>query len=61
MQDANVTQRRQANMTSLMTLQALSNDDLLIEKIKSKSFMPKNLGVYSKTRVALLDPITEHH
>ena len=32
MQDINVMKRHQANMTSLVTLQALSNDDLLIEK-----------------------------
>ena len=36
MQDANVTERPQANMTSLVTLQAPSNDILLIRKIKSK-------------------------
>ena len=46
-------------MTSRVTLQALPNDDLLIGKIKSKTFVLKNLSVYSKTRVALLDPITE--
>ena len=43
MQDANVTKRHQANMTSLVTLKALSNDDLLIEKTKSKTFVLKNL------------------
>ena len=49
-------------MTSRVTLQALSNDDLLIEKINSKTFVWKtNLVIYSKTRFVLLDPITEHH
>ena len=38
-------------MTSLVTLQALSNDILLTEKIKSKTFVFKK----KKTRVALLD------
>ena len=47
-------------MTSLVTLQALSNDVLLIEKIKN-NFCVKNLSVYSKTRVALLEPDTEQH
>ena len=56
MQNANVTKRHQANMTSLVTLQALSNDDLFTKKIKSKIFVLKNLSVYIK-RVALLDPI----
>ena len=41
MQDANVRQSHQANMTSLVTLQVLSNDVLLIEKIKSKTFVLK--------------------
>ena len=36
MQDASVTLRHQANMTSLVNLQALSNDVLLIRKIKKK-------------------------
>ena len=47
-------------MTSRVTLQALTNDDLLIGKIKSKTFvLKKKLSVYSKTRITLLDPITE--
>ena len=33
MQDANVSKRHQANMTPLVTLQALSNDVLLIAKL----------------------------
>ena len=41
LQEANVTQRHQVNMTSVMMLQTLSNDDLLIEKIKSKTFVLK--------------------
>ena len=45
-------------MMSFVTLQALSNEDLLIEKMKSKPFVLSN---YSKTRVAILDPITEQH
>ena len=45
-----------------VTLQTLSTEDLLIKKIKSKPFvLKKKLSVYSKTRVALLDPITEQH
>ena len=49
-------------MTSLATLQALSNDALLmIEKIKSKTFVLKKLSVYSKSRIARLDPDTEQH
>ena len=39
----------------------LSNDVLLIEKIKSKTFVLKKLSVYSKFRVALLDLNTEQH
>ena len=58
MQDINVMKRHQANMTSLVTLQALSNDDLLIEK---KKYCITKLSVSSKTRVALLDPITKQH
>ena len=42
-QNANVTWRHQANMTSLVTLQVLSNDVLLIEKLKSKTFVFKTL------------------
>ena len=49
MQDANVTQRHQANMTSLVTLQVLSNNVLLFEKIKRKTFVLKKLSVYSDT------------
>ena len=41
MQNANVTLRHQANMASLGTLQVLSNDFLLIEKIKCKTFVLK--------------------
>ena len=41
MQDANVTQRHQANMMSLVTLQALSNDVLLIRKIKKRTLVIK--------------------
>ena len=43
-------------MTSLVTLKVLSNDVLLTEKMKSKTFVLKKLSVYSKFRVALLDP-----
>ena len=58
MQDVNVTLHHQANMTSLVTLQIISNDILLIEKIESKCFcVKKKLSVYSKCRVALLHPI----
>ena len=35
MQDASVTYHRQANMTTLVTLQALSNDILLVRKSKT--------------------------
>ena len=48
-------------MMSLVTLHALSNYDLLIEKIKSKTFVLKKFRVYSKTRVVFLDPITDKH
>ena len=61
MQDANVIWRHQATMTSLVTLQAPSNYILLFEKIKSKTFVLQKLSVYSRTRVALLDPDTEQH
>ena len=43
-------------MTLISTLKVLSNDVLLTEKIKSKSFVLKKLSVYSKFRVALLYP-----
>ena len=46
-------------MTSLAALQVLSYDVLLIEKIKSKTFVLKELRVCSKIFVALLDPNTE--
>ena len=49
-------------MTSFVKLQALSNDDFLIIKIKSKTFVFKKiLSVYNNTWVAPLDPITEQH
>ena len=47
-------------MTSLMTLQVLSNDILLIKKIISKTFVIKKLSVYINFWVALLDPDTTH-
>ena len=37
----------------------LPNDVLLIEKIKSKTFVKKILIVYIKTRLALFDPRDE--
>ena len=44
-------------MTSLVTLEALSHDVLLIEKIEKQNFwVQKNLNVYSKTQIAILDP-----
>ena len=44
----------------------ISNEDFLIEKIKSKTSVLKEQNknkhsVYSKTRGALLDPYTEQH
>ena len=44
-------QRHQANMTSLVTLQAHKKQNVCVKKKKKK----KTLIVYSKTRVALLD------
>ena len=48
-------------MTSLVTLQALSNDVLLIEDKKQNLSVKKPSRVYSKTRVALLEPYTDQH
>ena len=45
MKDANVTQRHRANMASPVTLQVLSNDVLLIEKVKRKTFVLKILSI----------------
>ena len=46
---------------SLVTLQILSNGLLLIQTIKSKTFVLKNLSVYSKFQVALSVSDTEQH
>ena len=47
-------------MTSLVTLQVLSNNVLLIKKIIRKTFVLKKLSVYINFWLALLDPDTTH-
>ena len=47
--------------SSLVSLQALSNDVLFIEKIKKKKPFVLNKSVYSKFPVGHLNPDTEQH